>query len=284
MKLNWTVLLPQLGWLPKAVKGCEGGLVPWNPTWDPCSHFRVFRTHWENSTIAYFWSFLSFSVNQNCQQPHGGVMSDTWNPSCNDLVLGNRGGQASFSPSSCSRQEPFHGLSILNRPCVVPSHAELMTDTDVRVIQVVFGNWESLSERNFFLIQYTFWSEEPLGAGKALRKQKHPSQEQDKNGGETTWGACLYSEPPRDSAMWVLTPLLWEKQVAGWDEILATWILSILRWKTLAETNVQATMMYPGSTPYPLHVASCCGIYLLDKSMLCRYERIKGMLVFRHVF
>lgn len=52
-------------------------------------------------------------------------------------------------PRSSSRQEGFHGFSVLNRLCVVPSHALLMTDTDVGVIQVAFGNWEWFSGRNF---------------------------------------------------------------------------------------------------------------------------------------
>lgn len=52
-------------------------------------------------------------------------------------------------PRSSSRQECFHGFSVLNRLCVVPSHALLMTDTDVGVIQVGFGNWEWFSGRNF---------------------------------------------------------------------------------------------------------------------------------------
>lgn len=128
------------------------------------------------------------------------VKADTWNLSCYIKIWpwATEMDKRSFHqllfpiiiPRSSSHWECFHGFSVLNRLCVVPSPVLLMIDTDVGVIQVGFGNWEWLSETIFFfLVQYMVWSREPLGADTAWRKQKHHSQEQDKNDGKTTCGA-----------------------------------------------------------------------------------------------
>lgn len=100
-------------------------------------------------------------------------------------------------PSSSSRQECFHGFSVLNRLCVVLSHALLMADTDVGVIQVGFENWEWLHKIIFFfLIQNSFSSGDPLGADKIMKKSKVTRSRagQKMTGKLYLGGACSYSD------------------------------------------------------------------------------------------
>lgn len=132
------------------------------------------------------------------------VKSDTQNPSCYITIwpwaaeMDKKGFlQPLFLmiiPSSSSQQECFHGFSVSNRLCVVPSHALLMIDIDGGVIQVDFGNWEWLSEMNFFPDQIHILKWRALGADKAWRK-KHHSTEQDENDRRTAWRVCFYSDP-----------------------------------------------------------------------------------------
>lgn len=122
----------------------------------------------------------------------------------------------------------------------------------------------------FFLMKYTFWS------GEHWEQIKHEEKSvvlksRTKMMGKRL-GGFTFTVTPEELCHVSSNPSVVGR--AGWRLGWNTCKLKafIFRWKPLAETSVQATMMYPGSTLHPLHSASRCGIYLLDKSMLYRCD------------
>lgn len=138
------------------------------------------------------------------------VKADTWNPSCHVKIWpwATEVDKTSFHqplfpmiiPRSSSHQE-FPRSQCLEHtvcgsvPCITHGRPWCWGDSG-RLWELGVIIWNEF----FFLIQYTFWSGEPLGAGTTWRKQKHRSQEQDKNDGKTA-RAFILQWPSRGSAI-----------------------------------------------------------------------------------
>ena len=115
----------------------------------------------------------------------------------NDLTLGNRVGQDKLpSAQVAALIRSVSMVSVSWTDCVWfhPMHYSWQT-LMLGWFRWALGTGSDYLKWIFFLIQYTFWSGEPLGADKTWRKQKRHSQEQDKNDRKTTLGASFYSHP-----------------------------------------------------------------------------------------